>query len=420
MPFYPNTPIDPMDFYARQERLKYQQALIEQLRGMGQQNPGTGQMVSGRFVPTTTGQKLAPAIAGIGSSVMTPMLQGQQDKLNQDMSANADNWMGTRPQPTTVDLPGPQPQESEGIPLTGVRRPTEQENLQWAQQGMRNPLTRALAARYAEDRLVREPERQEAREFRAAEAERARVAQAQLRYDTLAQQLQMHNERLAQAAEAARQRAEDLRYSVDQRREAAEEANRLRAQIAAGQQRLEEASIQLRREIERREAASTKDKAVKTTQDEKASAGYLHRMRESEKLLTELEGDEPNLAQKAVGGIPMVGKTLQPYVMGPNTERVLQAQRDWVRAKLRKESGAVIADEEMAEEIRTYFPQPGEGQQVKDQKRAARKAAERQLEIGSGNALPQVTDPGATSSRVGPGAPGLPSGWSVTVKPGGQ
>jgi hypothetical protein len=62
-------------------------------------------------------------------------------------------------------------------------------------------------------------------------------------------------------------------------------------------------------------------------------------------------------------------------------QRLLQAQRDWVRAKLRKESGAVIGPEEMAAEIRTYFPQPFEDKETAAQKKKARKQAEEQLRI---------------------------------------
>jgi hypothetical protein len=57
-----------------------------------------------------------------------------------------------------------------------------------------------------------------------------------------------------------------------------------------------------------------------------------------------------------------------------------------VRAKLRKESGAVIGPEEMAAEIQTYFPMPGEGQETIAQKAEARRRAERQMQIGAGSA----------------------------------
>jgi len=126
----------------------------------------------------------------------------------------------------------------------------------------------------------------------------------------------------------------------------------------------------------------------KTTEGEKSAAGYLSRMRASEKLLDELSVDGPavrNMTSFFVGGTNFEGMALNE-----RQGKILQAQRDWVRAKLRKESGAVIGADEMAEEIRTYFPLPGEGPELTEQKRQARKAAERQFEIMGGAASPQA------------------------------
>jgi hypothetical protein len=83
-------------------------------------------------------------------------------------------------------------------------------------------------------------------------------------------------------------------------------------------------------------------------------------------------GFEPGrLSDYLAQGIPIVGN----YMVDPNAQVYRQAQEDWVRAKLRKESGAVIADEEMAKEIETYFPQPGDSQETIEAKGRARKIA---------------------------------------------
>ena len=57
---------------------------------------------------------------------------------------------------------------------------------------------------------------------------------------------------------------------------------------------------------------------------------------------------------------------------------------NWIRANLRKESGAVISQEEFAEEFRTYFPQPGDGPDVVIQKRRAREDVERNMKKQGG------------------------------------
>lgn len=126
----------------------------------------------------------------------------------------------------------------------------------------------------------------------------------------------------------------------------------------------------------------------KTTEGEKSSAGYLSRMRAAEELLDGMGDTTRNIASYLVAGTNFEGLALSG-----EQERILQAQRDWVRAKLRKESGAVIGADEMAEEIRTYFPLPGEDPETSAQKRQSRKQAERQFEIMSGNAASQAERP---------------------------
>ena len=69
----------------------------------------------------------------------------------------------------------------------------------------------------------------------------------------------------------------------------------------------------------------------------------------------------------------------------PEYQRYQQAADDWIRAKLRKESGAVIGEEEMAAEYRNYFPQFGDSQEVIEQKRRARKVAENAMYKSAGN-----------------------------------
>lgn len=162
-------------------------------------------------------------------------------------------------------------------------------------------------------------------------------------------------------------------------------------EIALGNQELRRLQIENNKAAADAKAREAATKQQATTEGEKSAAGYLTRMQESEKIMNEVgkKGDM-NILQKAIGGIPLIGAGAQPYVMGAATEKTLQAQRDWVRAKLRKESGATIGDKEMAEEIRTYFPQPGEGKEVIDQKAAARQTAMRQMEIMSGREAANV------------------------------
>ena len=63
-----------------------------------------------------------------------------------------------------------------------------------------------------------------------------------------------------------------------------------------------------------------------------------------------------------------VGQTLPNFLKGSDRQQYEQAQRNFVNSVLRRESGAVISDEEFANARQQYFPQPGDGPEVIAQK----------------------------------------------------
>ena len=137
----------------------------------------------------------------------------------------------------------------------------------------------------------------------------------------------------------------------------------------------------------------------KPTDANLSSAGYLQRMTAAEKVMDELSS-KGTVAIGLLKGMA-VDTRAEGYALSPTEQQLLQAQRDWVRAKLRRESGAVIGADEMAAEIRQYFPQPGEDEATAKQKREARKNAERQLQIGAGPSADQggpLTDSGTPTA----------------------
>lgn len=96
--------------------------------------------------------------------------------------------------------------------------------------------------------------------------------------------------------------------------------------------------------------------------------------------------------------IPIFGN----WATTTNRQRYKQAQENWVTANLRKESGAVIGEEEMEQEIRKWFPKTGDDDETVRQKAIARRTAEQGMrEEGK-------LDVKATQSS------GIPSGVKVT------
>jgi hypothetical protein len=128
------------------------------------------------------------------------------------------------------------------------------------------------------------------------------------------------------------------------------------------------------------------DKA--STEAERGAAGYLGRMEAAEENLT---GAKPLNFAKQQGLNRAPGLT--NFTLTDKEQVVRQQQEDWVRAKLRKESGAVIGDEEMAREIRTYFPQSGDSQAVLKQKAQSRAQALEQMRTGAGKVKPTIAAP---------------------------
>ncbi len=126
---------------------------------------------------------------------------------------------------------------------------------------------------------------------------------------------------------------------------------------------------------------------AKPTEGQSMAGGYASRMERAEGEMERLQGggfNATNFWEALKGDIPRIGN----YMVSSEFQQHRQAQADWVRAKLRKESGAVIGAEEMTDEIRTYFPQPGDIPAVVEQKARARKTAIEAMRQQSGPAAP--------------------------------
>lgn len=102
-----------------------------------------------------------------------------------------------------------------------------------------------------------------------------------------------------------------------------------------------------------------------------AASNYATRMVEAEKTFKVIEDTGYNPAN-LTDSLAANGGTLGNFFKSPQGRRYYQAASDWVRAKLRKESGAVIGPQEMLDEIATYFPMPGDDAPTIEQKRRAR------------------------------------------------
>jgi len=147
------------------------------------------------------------------------------------------------------------------------------------------------------------------------------------------------------------------------------------------------------------------EKEIKTSADEKTSYGFYKRMSASEENI------------KALGSFDSASywerfKGLTNITASPELQKYRQAADDWIRAKLRRESGAVIGVEEMQKEYEIYFPQLGDSQGVMDQKLASRVVAIESMKTAAGRLLKDGEKDGGPQK----GAPVINEGdMSVTI-----
>lgn len=144
-------------------------------------------------------------------------------------------------------------------------------------------------------------------------------------------------------------------------------------------------------------AQITKPKASQEPSiDESKNAGFYLRMRGVGKSLDDFEKTgAPTVMTSMASSLPFVGGYAQRKSMTEDQQQYYTAAMAWIRAKLRKESGAVIGDDEAKSEWATYFPMPGDTKANIEQKKQLRKLAEDEMRLSSGRAASKVEAAGA-------------------------
>lgn len=169
-----------------------------------------------------------------------------------------------------------------------------------------------------------------------------------------------------------------------------------------------------------------RNKKVNLTEGQAKTAGFTNRMVKAESLLTTPDADSKTAVDKAdptasglgpwsSGWWTQLNRQYGPNVMqSPEYQRYLNAAQEWVRAKLRKESGAAISDSEWVSEFKTYFPQPGDDQTVIQQKAQLRANATESMKAesrGGYKALFEDGGQGVGAREIDVSTPN--DGWTV-------
>lgn len=137
--------------------------------------------------------------------------------------------------------------------------------------------------------------------------------------------------------------------------------------------------------IDNGDGTTTYIPAGKITEGERNASGFYQRMLAANEEMKRLESagyDPTNRRDYYTAG----GEVLNPLAT-PEGQQYQQAKANWVRANLRKESGAAIGVAEMDQEIKNYFPIPGDSPEVIAQKARNRTVTERAMRQAAGGGL---------------------------------
>jgi len=143
----------------------------------------------------------------------------------------------------------------------------------------------------------------------------------------------------------------------------------------------------------------------KPTEGETNAAGFAQRMELSNSIINSLPaGSQPGAMTRTLESIPFVGGVAARSGQSAETQKFDQAAQDWIRAKLRKESGAAIGVDEARQEYATYFPMVGDTAEKIAQKAEARRVVTLGMQKAAGKAYEPYT-PLAPAPAGGPSAP---------------
>jgi hypothetical protein len=313
--------------------------LAELLRSQGMNTP-QGQMVSGWYVPPSWSQNLNSALQmGLGT-YMGMQLDEERKAKTAEILRQLSQGKEVEPIPAVQNFNGmermgegqtPMPQQA---PQNELERLTRKAPVSAEQSQM----TPAMAPR------------QEQRFVPLSEEEKIGKVMELAQYNPYAAQIWS-------AQDTARQN----RLSEEERRAADREFKR-ESQLLGFQQQENLARLHGAIAAAGRTPASEKP----LTEYQGQSVLYGTRAAQSNKILDNVASDPAAVEASRRGG--MIGNWFSPS----NVQQTVQAQRDFINAVLRRESGATISPAEFENANKQYFPQPGDKPEVLAQKKANR------------------------------------------------
>jgi hypothetical protein len=155
--------------------------------------------------------------------------------------------------------------------------------------------------------------------------------------------------------------------------------NQQKILASAVKEKMAEAMLKFRGAQADAKAAEKEAEPPKASQA--AAAGYGHRIEKANKEMDELTSGGYNRADPAESVKAMLPEGLQ----SENAKKQRNAERNFINAVLRRESGAAISASEFAEGEKQYFPRINDTAEVLEQKRLNRAQQEQSLKAEAGD-----------------------------------
>lgn len=164
--------------------------------------------------------------------------------------------------------------------------------------------------------------------------------------------------------------------------------------------------------------ASARSKGLlgeKTTSDQNKAGGFARRVEQAELDFQDLESSGYNRADTKsaldanLSDLPLVGNAYRANIQGENSKRQEQAERNFINAVLRRESGSAISPSEFQNAESQYFPRVGDSPKVIEQKKRNRTQVLESLKSEAGpayNKIPLIkggAGGGAPTPKLKPG-----------------
>jgi hypothetical protein len=410
-----------------------QRKLAEQLRQQGAEQ-AQGQMISGHYVAPAWTQQLAKVLqSGLGGYLEQDASKKEGQYSAEKSKKFADILAGNKPQqiegaPTvTTSMPAytPAQQDQFGSPLQNVQRepvttstPNMTQETPEQQMSRVQPQVLAYMQQYGntpegqyllgqlnkqDDRAYAHGEKIDDRNYADTREEklynRGRTdklsdTEADHKWQTIQHQI----ERGEHVEDRDLQFAQQYKLQAQSQGFQAGQQSRSQAFQAGENQKSRDST--LANEKLKLDAASAKGKTL--TEAQGKAVLYGTRAEEAHKILNDLNGKYNPMAlnaQNSVEGMPAilgggVVSAVGNKMLSPENQKAMQAQRDFVTAVLRQESGATISPSEFDNARKQYFPQPGDSEQVISQKKANRETAINGFStMSSGAFKPNISQP---------------------------